>query len=64
MGIACALLLRGALWQQAGQAGVKAAMMAGTIAIGVMLYALLSWIMKSEELSFTIRLLLRRTSRS
>lgn len=57
MGIVARFLLRGGLWQIHGHALIKAIYLSGTILIFILLYCILSYLLKSEELIFLIKLL-------
>ncbi len=57
MGLLCALLLGGGLWTAPGSPGLKAALLGGTIALAVGVYALVSFALGSEELGFVVKLI-------
>jgi putative peptidoglycan lipid II flippase len=56
MGIAGGILLHGTLWQSPGNAFIKVFYLGGTIMICGVIYFSLSHLLKSEELSYVIRL--------
>jgi putative peptidoglycan lipid II flippase len=60
MGVFCALVLRGEHWQSAGNSGLKAAWLAGTIVLAIGVYAGVSALLRTEELSFVVKLLKTR----
>lgn len=62
MGLFGAWLLRAQMWESSGNNLLKAVYLSGTIAICVALYALISMMVKSEELQFVIDSLRRRYS--
>jgi putative peptidoglycan lipid II flippase len=60
MGIAGGILLHGTLWQTHGNTFIKVFYLSGTIMICGVIYFSLSYLLKSEELSYVIKLVKQR----
>jgi putative peptidoglycan lipid II flippase len=57
MGVAGMLILRGELWKTGGHILTKSLYMTGTIILCAGVYGLLSYLLKSEELSFIVKMI-------